>query len=195
MGEAHHSFTGLARTHGELVWRQHNRPRLHHRLTEPQWDTGYGGGYSGHHEGGSYYPLTVTPSLASELEPPPLPGTLTGTPLWSTMSVMGLTRLSVRWKGSNDSSIGWMTLHMCKRRCRTPSTHRPVWCMTSSVTLGLTLMLKSCKDLGLGEVSGAQVWVPACLISFPAFLVILSLALLIGRITTIVMTTSKYWFC
>jgi hypothetical protein len=23
---------------------------------EPQWDTGYVGGYSGHHEGGSYYP-------------------------------------------------------------------------------------------------------------------------------------------
>jgi hypothetical protein len=23
---------------------------------EPQWDTGYGGGYSGHHESGSYYP-------------------------------------------------------------------------------------------------------------------------------------------
>jgi hypothetical protein len=23
---------------------------------EPQWDTGYGGGYSGHHEGTSYYP-------------------------------------------------------------------------------------------------------------------------------------------
>jgi hypothetical protein len=23
---------------------------------EPQWDTEYGGGYSGYHEGGSYYP-------------------------------------------------------------------------------------------------------------------------------------------
>jgi hypothetical protein len=23
---------------------------------EPQWDTGYGGGNLGHHEGGSYYP-------------------------------------------------------------------------------------------------------------------------------------------
>jgi hypothetical protein len=23
---------------------------------EPQWDTGCGGGYLGHHEGGSYYP-------------------------------------------------------------------------------------------------------------------------------------------
>jgi hypothetical protein len=40
-------------------------------------------------------PLTVTPSLASELEPPPLPGTLTGMLLWSSTSVMGLTRLSM----------------------------------------------------------------------------------------------------
>jgi hypothetical protein len=39
-------------------------------------------------------PLTVTPSLAAELEPLPLPGTLTGTLLWSGMSVMRLTRLS-----------------------------------------------------------------------------------------------------
>jgi hypothetical protein len=23
---------------------------------EPRWDTGYGGGYSGHHQGSSYYP-------------------------------------------------------------------------------------------------------------------------------------------
>jgi hypothetical protein len=63
---------------------------------EPQWDIGYGGAYSAYHEGGSYYPLTVTPSLASEPKPPPLLGTLTGTLFWSGMSVMGLTRLSAR---------------------------------------------------------------------------------------------------
>jgi hypothetical protein len=51
-------------------------------------------------------PLTVTPSLASELEPLPLLGTLTGTLLWSGMSVMGLTRLSARWKGLDNSSNG-----------------------------------------------------------------------------------------
>jgi hypothetical protein len=28
-------------------------PQAH--LQEPQWDIGYGLGYSGHHEGGSYY--------------------------------------------------------------------------------------------------------------------------------------------
>jgi hypothetical protein len=55
------------------------------------------------------------------------------------------------------------------------STHRPTWCMTSSVTLGLTLILKSCKDISLGEVPGDQVWVLACLILFSVFSVILSL--------------------
>jgi hypothetical protein len=70
-------------------------------------------------------PLMVTPSLASKQEPLPLPGTLTGTLLLSSTSVMELTRLSVRWKGSDDSNDGWMTLHMCKWRCKPQSTHRP----------------------------------------------------------------------
>jgi hypothetical protein len=71
-------------------------------------------------------PLKVTPSLASEPKPPPLTGTLTGTLFWSGMSVMGLTRLSVRYEGLDDSSDEWMTLHTCKWRCKSPSTHRPV---------------------------------------------------------------------
>jgi hypothetical protein len=50
-------------------------------------------------------PLTVTPSLVLELEPPPLTGTLTGTVLWSGTSVMELTRLSAWWKRSDDMSI------------------------------------------------------------------------------------------
>jgi hypothetical protein len=70
-------------------------------------------------------PLTVTPSLASKPEPPPLPGTLTGMLLWSGMLVMGVTRLRARWKGSDDSSDGWMTLHTCKRRCKLSSTRGP----------------------------------------------------------------------
>jgi hypothetical protein len=45
-------------------------------------------------------PLTVTLSLASEPEPPPLPGML----LCIGTSIMGLTRLSAQWKGSDDSS-------------------------------------------------------------------------------------------
>jgi hypothetical protein len=40
-------------------------------------------------------------------------------------------------------------------------------------------MLKSYKDLSLGKVASAQVWVLACLISFPVFLVILSLVSLV----------------
>jgi hypothetical protein len=68
-------------------------------------------------------PLTVTSSLASQLKPSPLLGTLTGTLLSSGTSVMGLIRLSARWKGSDDSSDEWMTLHMCKQRCKPPSTH------------------------------------------------------------------------
>jgi hypothetical protein len=61
-------------------------------------------------------PLTITLSLASESEPPPLLGTLTGTLFWSSTSVMRLTRLSAWWKGSDDSSDEWMTLHTCKWR-------------------------------------------------------------------------------
>jgi hypothetical protein len=70
-------------------------------------------------------PLTVIPRLDSEPEPLPLPGTLTGTLLWSGMPVLGLTRMSARWKGSDDSSNGLMTLQMCKRRCKLPLTHIP----------------------------------------------------------------------
>jgi hypothetical protein len=69
-------------------------------------------------------PLTITSGLAFELEPPPLPGTPTGTLLWSDMPVMGLTRLSARGKGSDDSSDRWMTLYTCKQRCKHPLIHR-----------------------------------------------------------------------
>jgi hypothetical protein len=42
---------------GELIWKQHSRLRLPQaHPQEAQWDTWYGGGYSGHHEGGCYYP-------------------------------------------------------------------------------------------------------------------------------------------
>jgi hypothetical protein len=57
-------------------------------------------------------PLTVTLSISSEPEPPPLPGTPTGMLLWSGTPVIGLTRLSMRWKGSDDSSDGWMFAHV-----------------------------------------------------------------------------------
>jgi hypothetical protein len=149
MGEVRHSFIGPPRTrrraHMETAQQATTALRAHPQ--EPHWDTGYGGGYSGYHKGGSYNPSYGYP----ELKPPPLPGTLTGTLLWISTSVMGLTRLSTRWKGSDDSSDEWMTLHTCKRRYKPPLTHRPAWCTTSLVTLGL---LKSYKDLSLGEVPG-----------------------------------------
>jgi hypothetical protein len=79
---------------GELTWRQHNRPRLHRRLTlrSPSGTLGMGVATQVIMTVVLTTPLTVTPSLASELEAPPLLGTLTGTLLWSGTSDMGLTR-------------------------------------------------------------------------------------------------------
>jgi hypothetical protein len=112
---------------GELVWRQHSRPRLHRRLTlrSPSGTLGMGVATRVTMRVVVTTPLTVTLSLASEPDPPPLSGTLTDTLLWRGTLVMGLTRLSMRWKGSDDSSDGWMTLHTYKWRCKPPSTHRP----------------------------------------------------------------------
>jgi hypothetical protein len=187
------SLDHLALT-GELVWRQHSRPLLHRRLTlrSPSGTLGTGVATQVTMRVVVTTPLTVTSSLASEPEPPPLPGTLTGTLLWSGTSVMGLTRLSAQWKGLDDLSIGWMTLHTCKRICKPPSTHISAWCTTTSVTSGLTLMLNSCIDSSLGEVPGTQVC--TCFILFPAFPVISPLVLPVGRITTVVITASKYCF-
>jgi hypothetical protein len=79
MGEVRHNFIGplhlWASSHGGSI-ADHD-----YTVGSPRGapvDTGYGGGYSGYHEGGSYYTLKVTPILAPEPEPPPLPGTLTG---------------------------------------------------------------------------------------------------------------------
>jgi hypothetical protein len=110
----------------ELAWRQHSRPRLHRRLTlrSPTGTLGMGVATRVTMRVVVIIPLTVTPSLASGPEPSPLPGILNGMLLWSGISVMGLTRLNAWWKGSNDMSIKWMTLHTCKRRCKPPWTHR-----------------------------------------------------------------------
>jgi hypothetical protein len=83
---------------GEAAWRQHSRPRLHHMLTlrSPSGTLGMGVATRVTMRVVVITPLKVTLSLASELEPPPLPGTMTGTLLWSDTSVMGLTRLSTR---------------------------------------------------------------------------------------------------
>jgi hypothetical protein len=62
MVEARHSFTRPPRTHGrarmEVAQQAMTTPQAHPQ--EPQWDTGYGGGYSGYHEG-PYYPFVGYP--------------------------------------------------------------------------------------------------------------------------------------
>jgi hypothetical protein len=159
---------------GELAWRWYSRPWLHRRLTlrSPSGTLGTGVATRVTMRVVVTTPLTVTPSLASKQEPLPLPRTLTGMLLWSGTSVMGLTRLSMWWKGSGDSSIGWVTLHMCRQKCKHPSTHIPAWCTTSWVTSGLTLTLKSCEDLSLGEVPSAQIWALTCFIPiFSSYLI------------------------
>jgi hypothetical protein len=47
---------------------QHTMTTLQANPQEPQWDTGYGGGYSGYHEGG-YYPSHsyLEPSLRARI--------------------------------------------------------------------------------------------------------------------------------
>jgi hypothetical protein len=96
----------------EAVQQATTTPQAHPH--EPQWDTAYGVATQVTMRVVVTIPLMVTPCLASEPEPPPLSGTPTGMLLWCGMPVMGLTRLGARWKASDDSSNGWMTLHTCK---------------------------------------------------------------------------------
>jgi hypothetical protein len=76
---------------GELVWRQHNKPRLHRRLTlmSPNGTLGMGVATQVTMRVVVTTPLTVTPRLGSESEPLPLPGTLTSMLLWSGMQLWG----------------------------------------------------------------------------------------------------------
>jgi hypothetical protein len=85
---------------GELVWREHSRPRLHSSLTlrSPSGTLGMGVAARVTMRVVVTTPLMVTLSLVSELEAPHLPGTLTGMLLWSATSVMGLTKLNAQWK-------------------------------------------------------------------------------------------------
>jgi hypothetical protein len=87
---------------------EHSKLQLHRRLTlqSPSGTLGVGVATSVTMGVVVTTPLTITPSLASEPEPPPLPGTLIGMLLWSGASVMWLTRLSAWWKGSDDSGDG-----------------------------------------------------------------------------------------
>jgi hypothetical protein len=66
---------------GELVWRQHNRPQVHRRLTlrSPSGTLGMGVATRVTMRVVVTTPLTITLSLDSEPETSPLPGTVTGT--------------------------------------------------------------------------------------------------------------------
>jgi hypothetical protein len=81
-------------------------PRLHHMLTlrSPNGTLGMGVTTRVTMRVVVTTPLTVTPSLASKLKPPPMPGIPTSTLLCSGMPVMGPTRLSMWQKGSDNSS-------------------------------------------------------------------------------------------
>jgi hypothetical protein len=126
-GEACHSFTGPPRTHGrapvEAVQQTTTTPQA--QPQEPSGRLGMGLATRVIMRVVVTIPLTVTPSLASKPEPLPLPRTQASTLPFSGTSVMGLIRLSMQWKGSDNLSDGWMTLHMCKWRCKLPSTRRP----------------------------------------------------------------------
>jgi hypothetical protein len=55
------------------------------------------------------------------------------------------------WRGSDGSNTWWRDRDVLRRCCIPPSTHRLALSTTSSVTMASNLMLKSCKDLSLGE--------------------------------------------
>jgi hypothetical protein len=78
---------------GQLIWRQHSIPRLHHRLTlrTPSGTLGMWVATLVTKRVVGTTPLMVTPSLDSVPKPSPLPGTLTGTLVWSGTLVMGFT--------------------------------------------------------------------------------------------------------
>jgi hypothetical protein len=148
MENVHHSILGPPRTHG-CAWRE----AAGQTPSQPQWDTGYGSGLLGHQEGGSsYYPHDIArPSHGAE--PLPLPNSPTGTNPLRGISVMGWTKQNRWWRGSEGPRVGWMSSSACRWRYTRPSTHSPACYTSSSTTSASTLMLKSCKDLSLGEGS------------------------------------------
>jgi hypothetical protein len=95
--------------------------------------------------------LTVPLGQAAEPEPPLLSSSPTGTTPSRGISVMGWTKQNTWWRGSDGSRVGSTSSSACRLRYTRSSTHRPTCCTASSTTSALTLMLKSCKDLSLGE--------------------------------------------
>jgi hypothetical protein len=95
--------------------------------------------------------LTVPLGQATEPKPLPLPSSPTSTTPSRGISVMGWTKQNTRWRGLDGSRAGWTSLSMCKWRYTRPLTRRLACCTASSTTSASILMLKSYKDLSLGE--------------------------------------------
>jgi hypothetical protein len=119
--------------------------------SRPQWDTGTRVAFRGISRVVVHTILIVPLGQAMELEPPPLPSSPIGTTPSRGISVMGWTKKNTWWRGSDGSRAGCMSLSTCRQRYTCPSTHRPACCTASLTTSASTLMLKSCKDLILGE--------------------------------------------
>jgi hypothetical protein len=102
--------------------------------------------------------LMVPLGQATEPKPPPLLSSSTGTTPSRGISVTGWTQWNLWWRGSDGSRAGCMSSSTCRRRYPGPLTHRPACCTASATTSASTLMLKSCKDLSLGDRSFDYVW-------------------------------------
>jgi hypothetical protein len=140
------SILGPPHTHGRAQWEAAGQSP-----SQPQWDTGYGSGLLGYQEGGSSYYPHGTLGQAMEPEPPSLLSSPTGTTPSRGISVTWWTKQNARWRGTDGSKVGWTSSSVCRQRYTRPLTRRPTCCTTSSTTSTSTLMLKSCKDLILGE--------------------------------------------
>jgi hypothetical protein len=163
-----------------LAWRQHSKPRPHHRLplSSPSGTLGMGMVDQSTRRAVASTTLTVLPSSVTKQGPPPLQTTPTGIILSRGISVMWQTRKSERWRGSDGSSTHWRSMRTFKQSCAPPLTHRPTLSTSSSATLASILMLKSHKDLSLGKESGCSSMSGCSSHSISHFSVISSLVLL-----------------
>jgi hypothetical protein len=146
---------------------------------EPQWDTGYGGGYLGHHESGSYYPSHgyPEPSLWAETS------SSIRYPNWYA-PLERYANYGVDRAERTVDEIGQLEWRMDDFAHVQTEMQASIDSQTNMMHdlfshFEITLMLKSWKDLSLGEVPSAQVRVLACLRSFPVFPIILSLVSLV----------------
>jgi hypothetical protein len=102
--------------------------------------------------------LIVPLGQVLEPEPPPLPCSTTGTTRSRGILVTGWNKPNAQWRGSNRSRAGWMSLSVSRWRYTRPATKRLACYTTCSTTSASTSMLKSDKDLSLGQGPTDKVW-------------------------------------